>query len=55
MGSILVAAVADEAAGITRAVTSLQGWLTDSERFPPHWCEAVRTTLDHARTAVQQH
>jgi heme oxygenase len=55
MGSILVAAVADEAAGITRAVTSLQGWLTDSERFPPHWCEAVRTTLDHARMAVQQH
>ena len=54
MGSILVAAVTDEAAGITRAVSSLEGWLTDAARFPPHWCEAVHTTLHHARTAVQQ-
>ena len=54
MGSILAAAVADEVAGIARAVTSLEGWLTDSARFPPHWCAAVRATLDHARTAVHQ-
>ncbi len=54
MGSILVAAVADEAAGITRAVASLEDWLTDPARFPPHWCESVRTTLDHARAQVQR-
>lgn len=51
-GGILASAVADEAAGIPRAVESLEGWMTDPDRFPSHWIEAVRATLDDARRAA---
>lgn len=50
MGEILVAAVADEAAGLERAVASLEPWACDPARFPPPWIEAVRSTLAEARS-----
>jgi hypothetical protein len=48
-GRLLAAAVVDEHDGIEAAVSSLEPWLTDSERFPPDWVEAVRATLDKSR------
>ena len=52
-GGILASAVADDAAGIPRAVESLEGWMTDPDRFPARWIDAVRATLDDARRAVR--
>lgn len=53
-GALLVAAVADQAAGITDAVTSLASWLTDGQRFSPQWIEAVEKTLAQARRTVTE-
>lgn len=50
-GALLAAAVADERAGLARAVPSLEGWMTDAARFPAAWVEAVRATLEEARVA----
>lgn len=47
-GALLTAAVADHKAGIGRAVSSLEGWMTDPERFPSPWIAAVRATLRDA-------
>jgi hypothetical protein len=52
VGELLVAAVADAADGVPKAVESLEGWLTDPTRFPPQWIEAVRSALDEARRSV---
>lgn len=52
MGELLAAAVADERAGITGAVSSLAGWLTDPARFGPVWIDAVRATIERARGAI---
>lgn len=49
MGEILVSAVADEAAGVERAVASLETWACDPDRFPTAWIEAVRSTIAEAR------
>lgn len=54
MGEILVAAVADEAAGIERAVESVESWACDRDRFPPAWIEAVRSTVAEARDRVRR-
>lgn len=48
-GRLIVAALADELAGVARAVESLESWLTDPERFPPAWAAAVRATIVEAR------
>ena len=48
-GGLLAAAVADEQAGISRAVTSIESWLTDPSRFPSQWIEAVQLTIQAAR------
>lgn len=48
-GGLLAAAVADEQAGVTQAVTSIHGWMTDPERFPPAWIAAVERTIARAR------
>jgi len=45
LGSILVAAVADEVAGVTRAVPSVRAWVADAERFSPRWITAVDRLL----------
>jgi hypothetical protein len=42
MGWLVGCAVADRAHGIEASVTSLVGWLTDPQRFPPHWIAAVQ-------------
>lgn len=52
MGELLAAAVADERAGITGAVSSLVGWLTDPARFGPVWIAAVHATIERARAAI---
>jgi heme oxygenase len=44
-GGLLAAAVADEKSGIDAAVSSIEEWMTDSERFPPSWIDAVRQTI----------
>jgi hypothetical protein len=48
-GALLAAAVADEGAGIERAVPSLQAWLGDPQQFSVRWIEAVERTLMEAR------
>ena len=47
-GALLVLAVADEQAGISNAVTSLEGWMSEPARFPERWIAAVRVTLARA-------
>lgn len=51
-GGLIAAAVADEAAGVARAVVSLIPWLTEPSRFPPRWIAAVEATLIEARQQV---
>lgn len=48
-GALLLAAVADEKAGIKNAVESIESWMTDAARFPQTWIDAVRTTIRKAR------
>jgi hypothetical protein len=48
-GALLVAAVADEKAGIKNAVESIESWMTDAARFPRIWIDAVRATIRKAR------
>jgi hypothetical protein len=52
MGSILVSAAADEAAGVGRAVESIAGWAEDPALFPEPWIGAVRHTIAQARCQV---
>ncbi|HEX8152775.1 MAG TPA: hypothetical protein VF698_06615 [Thermoanaerobaculia bacterium] len=49
MGVLLVAAVADEGGGIRSAVTSIEAWACDPERFRKPWIDAVRATIAAAR------
>lgn len=51
-GHILVAAVADEAAGTVRAAESIVEWAADPAHFPEPWIAAVRHTLAAARLAA---
>ncbi|HSN88968.1 MAG TPA: hypothetical protein VL025_19545, partial [Thermoanaerobaculia bacterium] len=53
MGHLLVAAVADEADGITNAVRSLEPWARDPSRFPEVWRSAVQSTIAEARQRVR--
>jgi hypothetical protein len=48
-GALIGAAVADEQAGVPRAVDSLIEWLAEPARFPAGWVAAVEQTLRHAR------
>ena len=48
-GALLVLAVADEQAGISNAVPSLEGWMSDPARFPERWITAVHVTIARAR------
>lgn len=51
-GSLLGSAVADEHMGITGALESIQGWMTDTARFPALWIDAVYTTINQAQRRV---
>jgi hypothetical protein len=55
MGAILVASACDEAAGIGRAVGSVEEWAADSARFPASWTDAVAQTLADARSRARAH
>jgi hypothetical protein len=48
-GALIGAAVADEQAGVPRAVESLLDWLADPSHFSASWIEAVEQTLEEAR------
>ncbi len=48
-GELLVAAVADEKAGLVHAVSSLASWLSEPSRFSAEWIEAVQATIRAAR------
>jgi hypothetical protein len=50
-GMLIGAAVADEQAGVPRAVDSLLAWLADRARFPARWCRAIDLVLRQARNA----
>ncbi|MCU0684381.1 MAG: biliverdin-producing heme oxygenase [Polyangiaceae bacterium] len=52
-GSLVASAVADEANGFSRAVSTLVEWLGSAERFPPAWVDAVGKTLNDARSALR--
>lgn len=52
VGALIGAAVADEQAGVPRAVESLVEWLTNPARFPPRWLIAVEQTLVRARQSA---
>lgn len=54
MGHILVAAVADEAGGISGAVRSVVEWAADPARFPERWISAVHATVEEARARVRR-
>jgi hypothetical protein len=49
-GAILVAAVADDLAGLSHAVTSLESWMTDAARFPDAWIAAARRIFSRRST-----
>lgn len=53
MGRILVAAAADEAGGLARAVLKVEEWATDPARFSPAWIREVRRTIAEARRAAR--
>jgi hypothetical protein len=48
-GEIVAAAVADDLAGIPRALASVEAWFCDPARFDAAWIEAVRATIEDAR------
>lgn len=52
-GALLVAAVADERAGLKGGVDSLLEWLADPARFPADWVAAATETTVAARTKAQ--
>ena len=48
-GALLVLAVADEQAGVSNAVTSLEARMSEPARFPERWIAAVHVTIARAR------
>ncbi len=51
-GELILSAVCDERAGIEDALNSLTPWLTDSNRFPDKWIEAVHNILILAKGSL---
>ena len=49
MGRILVAAVADERAGLSSAVASVEAWVCDPASFDALWVDSARQTIAAAR------
>ena len=52
-GALLVAAVADERAGLEGGVDSLMEWLADPDRFSPTWAAAATETVSAARDVAR--
>jgi hypothetical protein len=53
-GALLVAAVADEQAGLDQAVDSLMQWLADPTGFPSAWVTAATETVAEARELARK-
>jgi len=53
-GALLVCAAADQAFGHEQAVSSLEGWFTDPQRFPASWIAAVQETLRDAQAKASR-
>lgn len=51
MGQILVASVADERMGVDNALSSVESWATDENRFPKIWIDSVRTLIANTQKA----
>lgn len=48
-GKLLAAAVTDEKAGVEGSLTAVKNWLTDQQKFPAEWTNAVIATIDKAQ------
>jgi len=53
-GGLLVAAVAEEEAGLVGVVDSLMQWLADPARFPAEWVGAANETVASARALARE-
>ncbi|MBP9164379.1 MAG: biliverdin-producing heme oxygenase [Leptospiraceae bacterium] len=53
IGGLLVSAVADERNGIDKALSSIETWATDENRFPKVWIESVRSIIQSAKDLVR--
>lgn len=49
MGVVIVAAVADDMAGVAGVLESVRSWASDGSRFAPEWVDAVQATIEQAR------
>jgi len=52
MGSVIVAAVADDAGGIGTVLGKVSEWAEDPTRFEPEWIQAVQAVIEQARAAL---
>ena len=52
MGTVLAAAVADDAAGIGNVLGKVREWAEDPAQFDPEWIQAVQAIIEQARSAV---
>ena len=52
MGTVIVAAVVDDAAGIGTVLTKVTEWAQDSTHFEPEWIRAVQATIEQTRAAL---
>ena len=48
-GELLLSSVADEKNGMAGAISAIQAWMTDPDRFPEQWISAVNETIQKAR------
>jgi hypothetical protein len=51
-GGLLASAVADELAGVPHALEAIEGWMTDSARFPEAWVAAAHDIISRARSGA---
>jgi hypothetical protein len=52
MGTVIVAAVADDAAGNGSVLSKVSEWAEDPTRFDPEWIQAVQAIITQARAAL---
>ena len=53
IGVLLVSAIADERNGIDKALSSIETWATDENRFPKIWIESVRSIIQSAKDLIR--
>jgi hypothetical protein len=52
MGTVIVAAVADDASGIGSVLSKVREWAEDPAQFDPEWIQAVQAVIEQARVAA---